>query len=439
MTGEKAGKIILIKTTSFFLYLFLPLLQCHAQDINLFKGRPVIPYLTPNAKKEADSIKISLLQQLRDDDLKKRSLSLDFFNVMNSIAEPSTISFYGLDYTHNSDKIYQKKPFVLNADVQVPISIGGKKWGMKTLQLIPKFKVRILQNDNQKGDSSLPVRTPSYIPGGYFYWSIPSLWKRNDSTQKLDGWFAGIHIFHHSNGQDGNEFTPDGKINFYNGNFSELIVGELLIGHISEYYSKKTVPTSRGNTKLDSTGKVRPRSRTIQTGLKNPNRIFYWRLGFEWHERKHMTNESFRKYNLYGRNRINFQLGYSKIPTYVDIILNSSGTAYYAVTPSQSKESWRLIFNANYIADFTYNTGNENFQKKVGVLNFAKRLNIYGTAYRRIPGAPYAAIFFEAGYYGSDPYNIYFQQSFWQARAGLALAFFKYPKSGDLQQSVDLK
>ena len=247
------------------------------------------------------------------------------------------------------------------------------------------------------------------------------------------GKFLGLHIFHHSNGQDANEFNPDGTINLYNGNFSEFVIGELILGSVKEFYSQNSKQYS-------DTGK-KQKSKTLEvpthyhTPFTEPNRMEYYKAGFEYHD-KSITDSAFLAHNLYGRFRLNLQGGYSLTPSSTDIILGKD-SVYYAVTPVQSKESWRFVLNISYILDPVYNSGDEFTQTPVNILNLSKRANFNLTAYcRSILASPNAALFLQVGYYGSDPYNIYFQQSFWQIRAGLALAFFKYPTSGDLQKTV---
>ncbi len=55
-----------------------------------------------------------------------------------------------------------------------------------------------------------------------------------------------------------------------------------------------------------------------------------------------------------------------------------------------------------------------------------KRLNVEANYYKRIPTSPNAAGFVAVGFYGSDPYNIYYENSYFYFRVGLALGFFVY-------------
>lgn len=421
-----------MKNKSRFTLLFLfSTLSLAAQFDNHYRGRVVIPYETPRHTREQDSIRRALdslkLGCLLDD----RFQALSFYNTMNMIAEPSTISFIGTDYTWHRVRADRKKIFLLNADICTPISIGGKKWKRNTIQVIPQFKVRIFQNDIiSHNDRSNPVRTPSYLPGITYYFSCNKGFKSFEN-ERSGGWYFGVRAFHHSNGQDGNEFNADGTINVYNGNFGEQLVGELIAGYVREYNNRDTsIPHTNTKQRLPN------RTQFGKSGA--PNRMFYVRAGVEWHEPSAVTNQEFRKYTLYGQNRLNIQGGYAFYAITRDIIFSGKDSCYHAVTPAQTKERVRLVGNINYILDEFYATGNRAESNRLPMLH-ARRLNIYATAYYRIPGAPHAAAFLQLGYWGSDNYNMYFQQSLVHLRFGLALAFFRYPKSGDLRDNAAAK
>jgi hypothetical protein len=334
--------------------------------------------------------------------LEARKRNLFFYNTMNMIAEPSSVSSL-LNVTINNNPAAQKKPFILDANAQVPIALGGKQWNLNTLHVIPQFKVRIFQNDISQNDSSLPVRTPSYMPGLVYYFGFKNLYSERQNIHKF--WFGGIKAFHHSNGQDQEEFTSSGKINTYNGNFGEQVVFETLGGYFTEFgLNDRNIPT----------------------------RCFYSKIGLEIHPRK-LTNQDFLNYKIYGRNRINIQSGLSIINVYDEYIRD--GETCYIVAKDLSKERWRFIFNFSYILDKIYNTGENINNLKQQSLFSLKRLNTYFTVHYVIPGSINAAAFVQTGYWGSDQYNIYFQQSIFQFQIGLSFAFFKYPKRGDLQSN----
>ncbi len=426
-----------------------------SQTIN---GRPIVPY-TYNANTQLANIEHYNIGEQIDNRFK----SLSFFNIMTSIAEPSTISPLA-NYTINLNG-RNKKPSVIDADIQIPIALGGKRWYtnnfLHTIHLIPQFKIRLFLNDGNapgsadgriKGDISLPVRTPSYMPRITYYFS-PRNWFYVRDTSFENGaplyrqtsTFFGISAFHHSNGQDGPEFYDDpsirvhnaeyGDINVYNGNFGEQVVFELIYGGIRDY-------RARAPTREPLTGESGPVEK-ITSNIMLPefpyNKRLYWRASLEIHWPDILTNQDFLEYNLYGRFRLNLQSGLSWIPAFREFVRStaseSNGQAnnYIQVTPFQAKERFRLVGNFQYILDPEYNDGNLVAQESVPYLDF-RRLNLYGTLFWRMNGTPSTALFLQAGYWGSDQYNIYFQQSIMQFKAGIALAFFKYPKLGDFQR-----
>lgn len=423
-----------LKSTSFknkylcalfsFLMVF-PFTPMLIGQTDFFRDKTIIPYQT-NEGENLDSIYgIS-------NSVENRARSLNFFKTMLEISEPSTISVKTTDYTLNRDKDLQKRPFILNADIQTPIGLGGKRWGKKwlsTVHIIPQFKVRIFDNDPMQGDSSLPVRTPSYMPGITYFGTHKKIWNQ-PVKEGMGSLFTGLKMFHHSDGQDAPEFYQDGSINTYSGDFGEQLVFEFMIGGI--YGWKCNTPKSRkGIKKTPKNGKSFTVRRSERADF---DRRLYSKLSYEWHEKTTMTNIAYSEYNLYGRHRLNLQAGVSIIPSFVDLIYSEKEGKFVTVTPTQQKETFRFVLNTSYILDKNYNKGDAANQQKVSFLDVSRRLNVNFTAYWRIRNTPFAGLFVQVGYYGSDPYNVYFQQSMWQWRAGLATSFFKYPKNGDFEE-----
>ena len=183
--------------------------------------------------------------------LDKRKRNYHFYKTMLKIQPPSLLSGGGLtSFTHNTLG-YDKKNFILDADVQTPIPIGGKRFGLNTIHIIPRFMVRIFKDDanvpfGPRGDTSLAVRTPSTIPGIVWYFSPKGWWdperyydkelkkanrKEGIKDDKLrDNRYLGLFIFHYSNGQDGNEFAVNDSVNAYNGNYGEQVIFEFIYG-----------------------------------------------------------------------------------------------------------------------------------------------------------------------------------------------------------------
>jgi len=372
--------------------------------------------------------------------LERRTNALDFFKMMRQLAEPSTISFFGTDKTWYTNSDHQKKLFILNGDIQTPIALGGRRWTIKnkifwgkrnlmnTLHIVPRFKVRIFKNDYVKfQDTSTAVRTPSYLPAITWYLGREKKWRQSKTSRRnyTSSRFFGIKLFHHSNGQDGDEFNPDGTINFYNGNFGENLVPEFIIGGIREYEARPFFLFNLKKFKKQPDAKTAP---------GQARRLFYWKASFEPHLKKlfgiPLTNAVFDSLNLYGRYRANLQLGWSVLPGYRELL--KSGDCYIQVTEREERELFRLLLDFSLIADPDYSVGDRNKRKQVG-LGLDKRVNLYATLFWRITGAPNASLFAQFGYWGSDPYNIYFQQSLFQLRGGISMAFYKFSENPDLQ------
>ncbi|MCF7792497.1 MAG: hypothetical protein K9N09_01060 [Candidatus Cloacimonetes bacterium] len=75
--------------------------------------------------------------------------------------------------------------------------------------LTPKVIVRMYREESE------PVATPSYLPQITFYNQL-----KNFNPMKSNIFYLFGRIVHHSNGQDGEFFNPDGSINTENGSFS---------------------------------------------------------------------------------------------------------------------------------------------------------------------------------------------------------------------------
>src|SRR4030095_2416213 len=134
-----------------------------------------------------------------------------FFTRILSFSEISWATFPGCDQGS------KKGSYILSSDIQPNFTIGGEKMRFAVL-LTPRFKFRIFRNNPEFGDSSLPVRTPSAMPGATVFYPLRLV---RSPYQDLE--YVSLKIFHHSNGQDGDEFKGN-KINEYNGNFSTNFV-----------------------------------------------------------------------------------------------------------------------------------------------------------------------------------------------------------------------
>ncbi len=378
---------------------------------------------------DKDSLKAAFNNYLRTDNVEliekarrlaeknKKWLGSDnMFNQLLKISSPSTISTFS-NYKFVKDGP-QKRPYILDADIRVPLGLGGRKWGYTSIHIIPQFKVRIFQDDDSFSDEfgippdvSNPVRTPSYIPRITVFKSFDNWWSMDKGVSSK---YLGLSFFHHSNGQDGPEFLPDGKINYYNGNFGEQLVFEILFGRLKKY-SVKTSRFLKDKAKDEPNKPIKFLSNRTCYEMSS-----YQEFGLELHHPEILTNQEFKNYNLYGRTRINAELGWIFSPLFTDMVY---GASWMKLNSNEPRERLRFVIESSYILDMPYALGDKSSQEKIGLFHF-RRLNIVGTAYWRIPNTPSTALFIQAGYEGSDPYNIYFAQQAISFRFGLALAYF---------------
>jgi hypothetical protein len=364
----------------------------------------------------------------------RRDSNFYFFKTMRRISTPSTIAFPFMSFTHNTYGV-QKQPFVLDADIVTPIAIGGKRWAigkwMHTVHIMPQFKVRIFQDDASVGDKSIPVRTPSTIPGIAYYGALRSWWDPHETGEGLnllENFFLGLRVFHHSNGQDGPEYDPVnlGRINTYNGNFGEQVVFEFMMGG-------KTSSDDNINAFNSDCNKRKVNSNTpgkeIYLKVANRHEVF-WKAGYELHPQK-ASSHAFDSLSIYGRHRLNLTAGLSLSPRLWEFI--GDGTSWWDVVNESNYERWRFTLDVNYILDGDYRSGNTLNPESIAFFNAKKRLNLWVTAYWVMGSSQHAALFAQAGYYGSDNYNIYFNHSLWSFRFGIAFGFFDQPAVPDKQ------
>jgi len=357
-----------------------------------------------------------------------RSISNDFHATMLHLAEPSTVSTGIPKDSYRFNGVAQKRPFIINLDSRFPIALAGKNWYSRrsglffTLHATPQYQARIFRDDPSQGDSSRSVRTPSYIPGGNLFITHKKWWGKDLNLKKIgpvkQHLFAMVRGFHHSNGQDQKEFKEDGTINTYNGNFGEGIVFEVAMG---AYYTK----TGKQTDSLQRRRLFSPSRKFQSTFQKQYNA--YWRLGYEHHPKiteRITTNLAFDQYDLLGRNLLRFQAGFISCPKTKEYALHKNGEKVL-LNSYEAKERWRLVFNASYISDRKLNSGSIYDLKPIPLGNLGKRVNLDLTFYKKTKGSKHAAWFAQVGYYGSDPYNLYFQQSVLFYRIGLAWSPFK--------------
>jgi len=173
--------------------------------------------------------------------------------------------------------------------------------------------------------------------------------------------YASLAFTHHSNGQDQEARNPDGTINTKTGNFNTNYL---------------TASYNFGKT------------------LSKANEVFYTlnhHAGFEWH--KWFNNEPVLEGD-YGFTRLIYDFSLRKY--------------------QQDKENWRLNAGLNYAI---------NQMTAYDLTGVKKRLNVETSFHYAFPFMNNVFLMAAAGYYGEDPYNIYFQDKYGYMRFGISSGF----------------
>lgn len=181
-------------------------------------------------------------------------------------------------------------------------------------------------------------------------------------NQSIDNYkYASLKFMHHSNGQDNAAINPDGSINTRDGNFNTNYLTA------SYHFGKQ---------------------KTVGNGV-------YYTLnqqtGLEWH--KWFNYEKALEGN-YGFTRL---------------VYNVSLRRY-----AKDKENWRWDAALNYAV-------NQMTNYELGALK--KRLNIETSYNYSFPFMNNVFLMAAVGYYGEDPYNIYFQDKYGYMRFGISSGF----------------
>jgi len=360
----------------------------------------------------------------------KRASQVDFYRSMNSYRLPSTLNSITNKRWHQNG--YEKKKFILDGDLNIPISIKLPEVGkyLQTLLVIPRFQFRIFSNDDQFpygiGDTSNPVRTPSAMPGAAYFMTHERLWDDSHSANynRKWNWYWGVYAYHHSNGQDGNELDTTNagvvRVNLYNGNFGEQVVIEPTIGGRYLFNFK--------HRNLD------PKDADIGEVIKEKSgaaKILQWQLSYEFRPND-WTNSTFDRFNIYGKRRLRSMISFSYLKQVQELLFDGSG--YALVSEESLYERWRFTLRMGFITDRNYNVGNINALESVGRFDLSKRLNTELFLNFIPEWSKNFGFYGSFGYIASDEYNIYFQDRYWSAEIGVSFAFYDQPA----WQEIDL-
>ena len=184
------------------------------------------------------------------------------------------------------------------------------------------------------------------------------------NRQVADYQYATLRFQHHSNGQDDAALNPDGSVNKKTGNFS---TNALLIS----YNFGNTIPAL--NDHLDMT--------------LNHEIVFEWH---KWFHYEHILKDD------YGFTRLTY---------------NFSLRGYHPL-----KEVWRLNAGLSYAL-------NPMDEYALGAMK--KRLNAEASFHYSFPFMDNVFLMAAAGYYGEDPYNIYYKDKYAYLRFGISTGILR--------------
>jgi hypothetical protein len=313
----------------------------------------------------------------------------DFFKRVSQFSDISWVS------PPFSDIGSPKNFYILSADIQPHFMIGGEKLPF-VIEFTPRYKVRIFKNNIQEGDSSFPVRTPSFMPGATVY--IPLRKHNPDNSAYKNIKYLSIALFHHSNGQDHRTFKSPGVFNLYNGNFS------------TQYFEI----AFNKNIRTPKTGSNRDFCKPDTDCNKCPPRydVGYldkvFKIGIEQH-----IGTATEQRGSYGRTRINFKGSLIDVINWRLRVRQNSTSPWTRVGSCFLKESFRLVSNISINVDKLQDPYNR----------LDRRVNIDLGIFKKIASGN-TSVFGMVGYYGNDPYNIYYSQHYAFVRIGLALGMF---------------
>ncbi|MFC5283044.1 hypothetical protein [Pedobacter alpinus] len=267
-----------------------------------------------------------------------------------------------LSYTSPLSEIGAPSKYILSGKLTTTYMLLASKKLPVAFAVIPDFTVRV------RNEKSAGVRTPSFRLGGATYVRL----NNNLNNYK----YAEIGFTHHSNGQDANAINTDGTINTYNGNFStNYLTASYNFGNFTNHAAGKNYSS------------------------------YNHKVGLEWH--KWFAYEKALEDN-YGFTRLNYNFSLRK----------------YTFYKPKSKEKTQL--EKEYLrlnADVSYAVNSISNSPIKGI---KKRLNAELTANYSLPFMQNVFLMATAGYYGEDPYNIYFSDHYGFLRFGISTGFLKY-------------
>lgn len=159
------------------------------------------------------------------------------------------------------------EPLMFEANINPNFVVRERKDSKLMLVLTPEIRIRMYN------EYSHPVKTPSYIPQLSMYYLI-------GEREDLKHITAFGRIAHHSNGQEGEFYTSDGKINLQTGNFSTNF---LELGYIATSYSNnfKAVKFIKSSIEVHPRGWMWEDLRGQYSGVRWNNSLFIYKLPWD--------------------------------------------------------------------------------------------------------------------------------------------------------------
>jgi hypothetical protein len=276
-----------------------------------------------------------------------------------------------LSYTSPRSEIGAPSKYIISGKLTTNYMLLGTKNSRVAFAVIPEFTVRV------RNEKSAGVRTPSFKLGGTTYIRL------NKNINHYQ--YAELSFTHHSNGQDANAVNTDGSINTYNGNFSTNYLTTSY--RFGSYNHKK----------------------------KNYNSTNQ-RIGLQWN--KWFSYEQALE-NNYGFTRLLYNFSWRRYALYF-----SDNKTGWSTKPNNNPTTKKL--EKEYLR---FNTEISYAINKIDNYRFIapkKRLNAEVSIHYSLPFMNNVFLMAAAGYYGEDPYNIYFNDKYAYTRFGISTGFLKY-------------
>ena len=278
-----------------------------------------------------------------------------------------------LSYTSPLSEIGAPSKYIISGKLTTTYMLLGTKNSPIAFAVIPEFTVRV------RNEKSAGVRTPSFKLGGTTFIRL---------NKKIDHYkYAEISFTHHSNGQDGEAVNVDGTINTYNGNFStNYLITSYRFGHFSAKNQDKDYGSSNH------------------------------RIGLQWN--KWFSYEKALE-NNYGFTRLLYNFSWRRYAFYFSDKKNGWKRKVNEQPKGQKLEKEYLRFNT----EISYAV---NKIQNYSLIAPKKRLTAELSIHYSLPFMNNVFFMAAAGYYGEDPYNIYFNDKYVYTRFGISTGFIKH-------------